>query len=303
MRNKGIEISLTGHIIDTKDFSWDLSGNIAFNDPTIENLGLPVQEWGNGEMWKAYLGNSIGDHFGAANIFIEGKAPGLFYGYETEGIIQENDPYLTQITNSIGTVAPGNLKFKDQNGDGVINDDDKVILGNPNSKFTYGFQTSFRWRDLSLSMSFNGVYGNEILNTNTRYIGLPSNSAWMVTKDAFHDMYRAQNPFTGAHYSNTTPSMNSTTPRVVMDKYIEDGSFLRCSDITLAYTLPKKIVEKIRFTNISVYASVKNAFCITDYSGYDPEVNSFAFDGTRPGIDMSSYPNTRSYIIGLNVSF
>ena len=303
MRNKGIEISLTGHIIDTKDFSWDLSGNIAFNDPTIENLGLPVQEWGNGEMWKAYLGNSIGDHFGAANIFIEGKAPGLFYGYQTEGIIQENDPYLTQITNSIGTVAPGNLKFKDQNGDGVINDDDKVILGNPNSKFTYGFQTSFRWRDLSLSMSFNGVYGNDILNTNTRYIGLPSNSAWMVTKDAFYDMYRAENPFTHAYYSNTTPSMNSTTPRVVMDKYIEDGSFLRCSDITLAYTLPKKIVEKIRFTNISVYASVKNAFCITDYSGYDPEVNSFAFDGTRPGIDMSSYPNTRSYIIGLNVSF
>ena len=303
MRNKGIEISLTGHIIDTKDFSWDLSGNIAFNDPTIENLGLPVQEWGNGEMWKAYLGNSIGDHFGAANIFIEGKAPGLFYGYQTEGIIQENDPYLTQITNSIGTVAPGNLKFKDQNGDGVINDKDKVILGNPNSKFTYGFQTSFRWRDLSLSMSFNGVYGNDILNTNIRYIGLPSNSAWMVTKDAFYDMYRAENPFTHAYYSNTTPSMNSTTPRVVMDKYIEDGSFLRCSDITLAYTLPKKIVEKIRFTNISVYASVKNAFCITDYSGYDPEVNSFAFDGTRPGIDMSSYPNTRSYIIGLNVSF
>lgn len=303
MRNKGIEISLTGHIIDTKDFSWDLSGNIAFNDPQIQELGLPEQEWGAGQYWKAYLGNSIGDHFGSANIFIEGKAPGLFYGYETDGIIQENDPYLTEITQTVGTKAVGNLKLKDQNGDGVINDKDMVILGNPNSKFTYGIQTSFRWRDLSLSMAFTGVYGNDILNTNIRYYGLPSNSASMLYKDVFYDMYRNENPWIHENLSNTTPSIRSVTPKYVLDRYIEDGSFLRCSDITLAYTLPKKWIEKIHFTNVSVYASVKNAFCITDYSGYDPEVNSFAFDGTRPGIDMSSYPNTRSYIIGLNVSF
>ena len=305
MRNKGIEISLTGHIIDTKDFSWDLSGNIAFNDPQIMNLGLPEQEWGTGQNWKAYMGNSIGDHFGSANIFIEGEAPGLFYGYATDGIIQENDPYLQQVTDpaSIGQLKPGNLKFVDQNHDGRIDEKDRVIIGDPNSKFTYGFQTSFRWKDLSLSMSFNGVYGNDILNTNARYFKLPSTDYSMMTKDAFYSMYRDANPWTGAYHSNTTPSMNSTTPKVVIDKYIEDGSFLRCSDITLAYTLPKKWIEKIHFTNVSVYASVKNAFCITDYSGYDPEVNSFAFDGTRPGIDMSSYPNTRSYIIGLNVSF
>lgn len=303
LRNKGIEISLTGHIIDTKDFGWSLSGNIAFNDPKIINLGLPEEEWGNGEIWKAYLGNSIGDHFGAANIFIEGKAPGLFYGYATDGIIQEDDPYLSEVTSSIGTLAAGNLKFVDQNGDGVIDENDKVILGNPNSKFTYGIQTEFRWKDLTLSMSFTGVYGNDLLNTNTRYIGLPSQSTSMILTDAFYSMYREDNPWIGVYYSNTTPSFQSTTPRVVIDKYIEDGSFLRCSDITLSYSLPKKIVSKIKFTNVSVYASVKNAFLITNYSGYDPEVNSFAFDGTRPGIDMSSYPNTRSYILGLNVSF
>ncbi len=306
LRNKGIELSLTGYVIDTKDFSWSLTGNIAFNDSQIQELGLPEEEWGNGQMWKAYLGNSIGDHFGQANIFIEGEAPGLFYGYQTDGIIQENDPYIDQITNksgSVNTIEPGNLKFIDQNGDGVINEQDKVILGNPNSDFTYGIQTEFRWKDLSLSMAFTGVHGNDILNTNTRYIGLPSQSSQMVTQDAFNSVYRNNNPWIGEYYSNTTPSFQSTTPRVVIDKYIEDGSFFRCSDITLSYSLPKSIVQKIRFTNINVYASVKNAFCITDYSGYDPEVNSFAFDGTRPGIDMSSYPNTRSYIFGINVSF
>ena len=117
-----------------------------------------------------------------------------------------------------------------------------------------------------------------------------------------HDLAGLMNQLVRQRKTEITEKLREEVNRMV-NKYIEDGSFFRCSDITLAYTLPKSIVEKIRFTNISVYASVKNAFCITDYSGYDPEVNSFAFDGTRPGIDMSSYPNTRSYIIGLNVSF
>lgn len=124
LRNNGLEVSLHGDIIRTKDFTWSLSGNIAFNRPEILDFGLPEEEWGTGQNWKAYMGNSLGDHFGEANIFIAGKAPGLFYGYQTDGIIQENDPYIKQIdaTKSIGTVKAGNLKFVDQNGDGAINE-------------------------------------------------------------------------------------------------------------------------------------------------------------------------------------
>ena len=305
LRNKGVEITLNGDIVRTKNFTWKLSGNIAFNQPEILDFGLPEKEWGTGQYWKAYMGNSIGDHFGEANIFIAGRAPGLFYGYETDGIIQENDPYLKEVTNtsSINTLKPGNLKFVDQNGDGVINEKDRVILGNPNAKFNYGFQTDFTWKDLTFSMTFNGVYGNDILNTNNRYFKLPSNSSSMVYKDSFYNMWRGDNPWIGAYASNTIPSFSSVTPKVVIDEYIEDGSFLRCSDITLGYNLPKKIVSKIGFKSVGIYASVKNAFLITKYTGYDPEVNSFAFDGTRPGIDVSSYPHTRSYIFGLNVSF
>ena len=305
LRNKGVEITLNGDIVRTKNFTWKLSGNIAFNQPEILDFGLPEKEWGTGQYWKAYMGNSIGDHFGEANIFIAGRAPGLFYGYETDGIIQENDPYLQKVTNtsSINTLKPGNLKFVDQNGDGVINEKDRVILGNPNAKFNYGFQTDFTWKDLTFSMTFNGVYGNDILNTNNRYFKLPSNSSSMVYKDSFYNMWRGDNPWIGAYVSNTIPSFSSVTPKVVIDEYIEDGSFLRCSDITLGYNLPSKIVSKIGFKSVGIYASVKNAFLITKYTGYDPEVNSFAFDGTRPGIDVSSYPHTRSYIFGLNVSF
>lgn len=305
LRNKGVEITLNGDVIRTKNFTWSLSGNISFNDPRILDFGLPETKWGK-ETWRAYKGGTLGDLFGIANIYVVGKAPGLFYGYKTDGIIQNDDPYLNEITKSMGMLKPGNWKFVDNydEGNSTIDANDKVIIGNPNPDFTYGFQTTFTWKDLSFSMSFNGVYGNDILNANARYFKIPSNSSGMLYASALDKMWRDDNPWTGAYHGNELPSASSTTPMgVVFDQYIEDGSFLRCSDITLGYNFPKNLINKIGFTNIGFYASVKNAFCITSYSGYDPEVNTFAFGGSRPGIDMSSYPHTRSYILGLNVSF
>ena len=110
-------------------------------------------------------------------------------------------------------------------------------------------------------------------------------------------MWTDENP------SNLYPKSTFVLQNMVMDRYVEDGSYLRCSDITLSYVLPAKWTNKIGIQNTSVYASVKNAFVITDYSGYDPEVNSFAFDGLRPGVDMNSYPTPRSFVFGLNLTF
>ncbi len=302
LRNKGVEITLRGDVIRTRNFTWNLSGNISFNNPKIMDFGLPESDWGS-DRWKAYNGASLGNHFGWGNIFVAGKAPGLFYGYKTDGIIQEGDSYLTDIKKTIGTLAPGELKFVDRNGDGVIDDNDKMILGNPNPDFTYGIQTTFTYKDILLSATFNGVHGNQILNANARYTSIPSQSTNMILSESYQNMWRPENPWTDAMASNQMPSATSNTPKVVFDKYIENGSFFRCSDITLSYSLPKNMIRKIGFTGLSVYGSVKNPFVITKYSGYDPEVNSFAFDGTRPGIDMSSYPRTRSYIFGLNATF
>ena len=138
----------------------------------------------------------------------------------------------------------------------------------------------------------------EMICSNLRYEAMPSKNSSNIRKDAFANAWRADNP------TNRYPSVNSTNPSTaVLDRYIEDGSFLRCSDITLGYTIPKSLVGKIGFQAINVFASVKNAFVITDYSGYDPEVNTFAFDGLRRGIDMNSFPQSRSYIFGLSVTF
>lgn len=303
LRNKGFEVSLKGDVIRLKNLTWSVSGNIAFNKGEILDFGLPEKDWGSGNHWKAYMGNSIGDHFGQTNIFIAGKEPGLFYGYKTDGIIQYNDPYLTKVTSSIGSLAPGNFKLVDTDQDGVVNEKDRQLIGNPNPDFTYGFQTSVTWRSLSLSIAFNGVQGRDVLNVNARYFKIPSNSTSMVYKSSFSSMWRDDNPWTGANYSNELPSNHSVTPKVALDTYVEDASYLRCNDITLSYNLEKSLVSKIGFQDVGLYVSVKNAFLITNYQGYDPEVNSFAFDGTRPGIDASSYPHTRSYLLGINVSF
>ena len=135
------------------------------------------------------------------------------------------------------------------------------------------------------------------MNTNNRYVSTPGTRSNNLTRKAY------QNMWTESNHSNLYPSSTFVIQNYVMDRYIEDASYLRCADITLNYILPKTWMSRIGFQNASVYASVKNAFIITNYSGYDPDVNSFGFDGLRPGVDMSSYPTPRSFIFGLNLTF
>ena len=309
--NKGVEFSLNAQIIDKGDWKWSVSANIGKNKSKITNLGLDPTSFGCLGERIGYYGNSIGDHFGVGNIFLEGEAPGLLFGLQTQGIVQEEDitsegVKFTKADGSTGyyttvdgtSPKAGDVKFVDQDGDGSISAEDRTIIGNPNPGFTYGFQTSVSWKSLTLSAAFNGVHDRDVINTNNRYINMPSQTNNNVSKDAFYGMWTPEN------HSNLYPSSTSDILRgYVYDRYVEDASYLRCSDITLNWALPKAWMNKIGFQNISVFASVKNAFVITDYSGYDPEVNSFAFDGLRPGIDMSSYPTPRQYIFGLNVTF
>lgn len=303
IENKGVEFSLQSDLIRRGNFSWNVSGNIGVNRATILDIGLPEKDWGSGHLWKAYLGNSLGDHFGAANIFIAGKAPGLFYGYKTDGIIQNDDPYLQQITSSVGTLSPGNLKLVDTDGNHIINEKDRQLLGDPNPDFTYGFQTTVSYKGWNLSVVFNGVEGRDVLNANARYFKIPSNSTSMVYRSSFARMWRTENPWIGEYYGNEMPSNQSVTPKVIFDRYVEDASYLRLSDITLSYDFSRQLLQFIGLQSVGLYVSAKNPYLWTSYSGYHPEVNTFAFDGTRPGIDFSSYPHTRSFIMGLTLSF
>lgn len=316
LTNKGVEFSLTVVPIDSKDWHWDITGNIGINRTKITELGLQESDFGylsteaGGNYKIGYYGNSIGDHFGVANIFLEGEAPGMFFGYKTQGIVQTADitesgvaytaadgttKYYTSFNGT--TPKAGDVKFVDMNGDGIVDANDRAIIGNPNPDFTYGFSTNLSWKSLSLSMQFNGVKGRDVLNTNNRYVNTPGRQSNNITKEAYTNMWTAENP------SNLYPSSLFEIGNYVMDRYVEDASYLRCSDITLNWTAPSEWASKIYLNTLSAYFSVKNAFIITDYSGYDPEVNSFAFDGLRQGVDMSSYPQPRQFILGINLGF
>ncbi|ADV42498.1 TonB-dependent receptor [Bacteroides helcogenes] len=310
LTNKGFELSLNARIIDVKDWKWNLSGTFGMNKGEIGDLGLLPTSFGSLGERVGYLGNSLGDHFGVGNIFLAGEAPGLFYGYVTDGIVHTADVSAdgVQYTKKDGSVAhyktvngtapkAGDVKFVDRNEDGVIDTNDLDIIGNPNPDFTYGFQTNLSWKNLTLSAAFIGVQGRDILNTGNRYINTPGQRSNNITQKAYQGMWTVENE------SNLYPGSTYQVQNMVMDRYVENGSYLRCEDITLNYTLPKQLIRKVGMQNASVFASVKNAFVITDYSGYNPEVNSFAFDGLRPGIDMNSYPTPRSFIFGLNITF
>lgn len=310
LTNKGVELTLNAHIVDTKDWQWSVSANIGVNKGEIGDLGLLPSEFGHLGEQVGYYGNALGDQFGVGHVFLAGKAPGLFFGYVTQGIVQKEDitdqgvkyikddgsaGYYQTFKNN--APAAGDIKYVDKNGDGVIDEGDRDIIGDPNPDFTYGFQTSLSWKNLSLSATFQGVQGRDILNTGNRYINTPGRRSNNITQEAYQNMWTETNP------SNLYPRSTFDVPNMVMDRYVEDGSYLRCSDITLSYLFPRQWMHKIYFQNLSVYASVKNAFVVTGYSGYDPEVNSFAFNGLCPGVDMNAYPNPRSFVFGLNLTF
>lgn len=295
IQNKGLELTLTGIVLKKKDFNLSLSGNIGVNRSKVKTLGLPETQLGNHQL-TGYLGRSVGDRFGPVNIFAVGQAPGMFWGYKTDGIIQ-NEQEVANMTYVKGDKTPGNVKFVDMNGDHVIDEKDMTFIGNPNPDFTYGFQIAFSYKSLSFSTSFNGVYGNQIYNTNNYYDQNPRRTNNNIRKEVYDNAWR------GEGTSNTYTSPTSKAADVSMDRFIEDGSFFRCNDMTLTYALPSKWIKPALLQRANVFVSAKNLFVITKYSGFDPEVNSFPNDGLRIGVDLNSFPNPREFVFGVNLTF
>ncbi|MCF1420510.1 SusC/RagA family TonB-linked outer membrane protein [Mangrovimonas futianensis] len=298
--NKGVEISFSADIIRNQNFTWNLYGNTSIIRNKIDDLGIPPDAWGT-ETYSAYLGGQIsgGNHFKVpANIFIEGQAPGLFYGFETNGIISneqdlENSPSFQGIAPQLGDV-----RLVDQNGDGNITDADRTIIGDPNPDFSFGLGSRFEYKGISLGFFFNGVYGNDIANGNLlREAYASGRNSDNIRSEAYFNAWSETNP-TGT-YPRVGYDLETTSG--FTDRIVEDGSFLRLNYVTLGYDLP---VEGIDFLD-SAYVSVsgQNLWLLTDYSGYDPEVNSFSYDPTRIGVDWNSFPNQKSYSVSLNITF
>ena len=310
IENKGLEISLNSDIIDKDHVSWNVFGNVSFNKNKIVGLGqINSALFGNLGEVTAFLGSNIsgGQYFKQpANIFIEGREAGLFFGYETNGIIRTEEqltdtPTGDPLTYGGTPLRVGDVYFVDQDNDGDISDTDKTIIGNPNPDFIFGFGSSFDYKNFSLGLMFNGVYGNNIANGNMLQTAYANGTTKNVRIIAYEDAFDADTNPNGAYPFVGVGAIGTDYTRDFNDRMIEDGSFLRLSYVTLGYEIPLDDINIIDSIKLSL--SGQNLWLLTDYSGFDPEVNSFAYDPTRTGVDWGSFPNQRTFTFALNVKF
>lgn len=271
VENRGWEFMASYQKQLAKD--WNLS--IGANMTTLKNKVLAL-----GNNVQPITAGGFSPKFNdAATITMPGYAIGSFYGYKIDGFDHE-----------------GNFAFHDENGDGRITADDKVVLGDAIPDFSYGINIDLNWKDFDLTMFFNGVAGNKIFNA-TRY-----NNYFNYSRNKPIDVLEGSWTPT-----NTTTSLPIAKVQnyeggnsLPSEFYIEDGSYFRLKNVQLGYTLPLSISEKAGIDTFRIYVGVQNAFVLTKYSGYDPEVSSNALFSR--GVDSNSYPNARTYTIGVNIT-
>ncbi len=301
--NKGYEFTVSADVIKKDNFKWNIYGNYSTYRNEISELGLPAASWG-GNQEVAYAGSQIsgGNYFKTfANVYMEGQPAGMFWGFQTNGIISNADQLANAPTSINGTSTTpqlGDLLVVDQNGDGIITDADKTFIGNPNPDFTYGFGTNIEYKNFSLNAYFNGVFGNDIANGNLIREAFADGAGNInIRKEAYYNAWSPENP------NGTYPRLNYDLQDELAfsDRMIEDGSFLRLQNVTLGYRIP--MADKHFIESVDVSFSGHNLLLFTKYSGYDPEVDSFSFDNNRTGIDWQSFPNQRAFSFGLNVTF
>lgn len=281
IKNSGIEAMLTARMVDSPDFDWTTSANFT----AIKNEVLDI-----GDADRIITGGLgfVSD----ATITRPGDPLYSYYGYEVAGVWQENDNFDLTTDN----VSPGDLKYVDQNGDGTINADDQVILGNTFPEFTWGWTNTFSFRGLSLSAFIQGVQGVSLLNNNLVDTYFPINFRRNKIAEPYLNRWTPTNP------SNEYPSFVNPTAqgqRVVNSRTVTDASFIRLQSLRLGYEVPVSGINAI--SSLNIYVSANNVFTITDYIGTDPGANATGSSVLR--IDYNTYPFARTFLMGLNVSF
>jgi len=289
VENKGFEVGVTTENIKTENFAWNSNIVFSLNRNKVTEIGNGVDQFfpvvPNGSLLQQQP------------VTVKVGLPlGTFWGYRTNGIFQTQEEVNTQPKiNSLANTKVGDRKYVDTNGDGVITALDKGNLGTSQPKFVGSFSNTVSYNDFDLNFSFQGAYGGKIFNALNQQLEistLGTNAAATL-----NDRWTPTNP------SNEIPRASSSPLGIVSERYVEDASFLRLKLITLGYTLPKSVSKKLGTKSVKIYVSAENLITWTKYTGYDPEVSSYEQNNLYPGIDFGSYPNSKTFISGLNVTF
>ena len=330
IRNTGLEITLNTHPLTGK-FEWDSEFQISFNKNKLVSLGdttTPLRGFGQ---WN--------DVVSLTNV---GESLFSFYGYVTDGVYTSLEDIETSAkpvkypNNGVfakgTTVWIGDVKYKDLNGDGVIDEHDQTNIGSPMPKFTFGWTNSFRWNNFDLSIFINGSYGNKVAN----YLKMKlthMNSAWTnqlvdvndctrlepidANKDYSAGVDRGDGTLVWNWYDDISnvriANPGASLPRASIqdpndndrwsDRYIEDGSYIRLKNLTFGYTFPKKMIKSFGLETLRVYTNIQNLLTITSYDGYDPEIGASTASVNVMGLDNGRYPSPTTYSFGVNISF
>jgi TonB-linked SusC/RagA family outer membrane protein len=292
--NKGFELA-----INFQNKVGILYYNIGANFTTFNNKVVKLEDYLVG-------GNTGNTPQGMLTRTQEGNSVGEFYGWVVDGIFQnagevnaanelDKDPatyYQTPLT------APGDIRFKDLNGDNVISDKDRTFIGSPIPKFVYALNGELKMLQFDLNFSLQGSQGNKIINAN-RFV--TESSAGTQNKSSV-----MLNRWTPANPSNTVPRVNFTDPNFndrPSDRFVEDGSYVRLRSIQLGYSLQSKVIQRAKLSSVRLYLTATNLFTITDYTGYNPDIGSQNNQNMNNGVDDTIYPQNRSVLAGISIGF
>jgi TonB-linked SusC/RagA family outer membrane protein len=289
VRNKGLEFDL-GIKGFEEDFSWSVNANLATLNNNVESdNGSPI----------------IRDGESISIRFQEGLPIGTFYGYKVDGVFQnqaEIDGLNPDATNGVyyqaSNTSPGDFKFKDLNGDGIVDSEDQTAIGSGIPDFTYGLNANINYKDFDFSMSWQGVQGNEIFANILQQAG-----DFTKPDNKFTKLY--ENAWRGEGTSNTVPAIgNGNGNYRNSDYYIQDGSFLRLRSLQIGYSLPNTLLETLQISNFRIYVGGQNLLTFDNYEyGLDPEIGANSGDTLENGVDRGRYPIPRTISMGVNIGF
>lgn len=322
-RNRGAELSLVMPLIQKKDYSLAISGNISYNQNKVTDLG-GLEAITGSSVQSYWASTEIGDDYRVE----VGQPIGNMYGYVCDGRYTASDfdyvggkwvlkDGVVDDSSVIGAsyLMPGAMKLKDINNDGKVNESDKQIIGNATPDLSGGFAISAYVKGIDFSANFTYMIGNDVYNANkveftssrkyynrnlvntmdvdNRWSNIDWSTGELITDPALLDSAN----------SGTTMWSPFIGNAVFSDWAVEDGSFLRLQSATIGYTIPEKLTEKVHIRKLRVYTTGTNLFCLTKYSGYDPEVDTRRSTPLTPGVDYSAYPKSRGFVAGINITF
>ncbi len=315
--NKGIDLNFTSQNIVKPKFNWSTNIVFSLNRNNVDALNSDTQTISGAIDWWS--------GFQTATKIMVGQPIGVFYGYVVDRLFESEEDILASpvqvedasnpevnLVNKTTGVYPGDIKFKDLNDDGVIDEEDQTVIGNPNPDFTFGFNNTFMIGNWDINLALTGSVGGDILNF-ARFRTESMNSIWDNQTTATLD--RAQigsdgKLVTGTGYSSKygyiVPRAATNDPNQnnrMSTRWIEDGSYLRIQTLSVAYRVPSSVLEKTKLATLKVYVNASNLYTFTKYSGYDPEIGAYNQSSLLQNIDRGRYPTPMAITLGVNIGF